>query len=148
MRISEHFEIEEFVPAALYKLFRAKSAWYIDPRLPEVAELVRECVGRPVTINNWHRGGKYQFRGFRPRSCSEGAEYSQHRLGRAIDVSVAGLAPRLVLEKIMAREADFIALGVNTLENPDFTPTWLHLDLRPRVPLFYTDGKFLFVNPL
>lgn len=147
MKISDYFEIEEFVPVGLFKLFGARSVWYFDHELVLAAELIRECLGgTPITINNWHRGGAYQYRGFRPRSCTVGVAYSMHRLGKAIDVSSKLFTPPQILARMQPRKADFLALGITTIENLKDTPTWLHLDRRPRIAGIHPEEDFLIVN--
>ncbi len=147
MKISDHFDIEEFVPPSLFKLFGARSVWYFDKELVQVAELIRECVGNtPVILNNWHRGGEYEYRGFRPRACTVGVSYSMHRLGKAIDVSSKLYTPRQIMARINTRKAEFLALGITTIENLDDTPTWVHLDRRPRIEGLHPKDDFLFVN--
>ena len=93
----------------------------------------------PVICNNWHSGGQFQFRGYRPPFYPAHLSPlgSAHRTGKAFDLDVRGYnaedARRLIianqdstlLSKIMRMEAD---VG------------WLHIDVmetgRPRIYLF------------
>lgn len=147
MKISDNFDIREFVPPAVWTRFRERSAWMIDPRLVQVAELIRELAGQPVRINDWHMRGRFTMRGFRPSDAITGGMYSQHRRGCAIDVD-AGKVPIRDLVDLCEKNLDrFHALGVYTLEDPDFTPSWLHLDLRVRIEGIHPKQGFLFVQP-
>ena len=39
-----------------------------------------------MVANTWYWGGRHQWRGFRTCDCTVGADYSQHRYGRASDL--------------------------------------------------------------
>ena len=70
MKVSENFELEEFVPHAIYELYKDKSIWFIDYRCINFAELILKHFKIDVTINNWHQGGSFQDRGFRAGSIT------------------------------------------------------------------------------
>lgn len=142
MKLNNYFVIQEFVPKQIYKLFGDKSIWYINPKCIELATAYREFFGVPVVINNWHTGGEYNYRGYRPPRVNIGAEYSQHKLGNAFDCSCPGLSPDQMLKQIQDNWEKFKALGLTTIENPKFTPGWLHSDVRPKI-----QETLLIVNP-
>jgi len=127
MKISEHFDIEEFVPRGIFDQYGAKSIWYIDQQLIEGAEWLRSHFNAPITINNWHTGGKFQERGFRVPTTTTGARFSQHKFGRAIDFNVQGMTSDGVAKELigLAHTSHF-----TTIEDPKFTQGWTHLDLR------------------
>jgi hypothetical protein len=144
---AKYFKIQEFMPANFVKeMGEERCWWYIRPEIVAVADLLRERLGKRVLINTWAAGGTNQFRGFRPLWCRIGADYSQHRLGCAIDVEVPGLSPVEVLAFIRKNSKPFIDLGLSTVEDTAFTPTWLHLDIRPRT-VRHPVGDFLIVQP-
>lgn len=125
-----YFKTQEFVSREIYEKWGESSLWFVDPRTLKLANFVREFFGKPITINNWTSGGQYNYSGFREPECTEGAKLSQHRFGRAIDIKVAGMAPRAVFDAIRANEKLFMDAGLTTLEKAEDTPTWTHCDIR------------------
>lgn len=132
MKISADFDIREFVPEATWKRHGRKSIRFIDPKVIAIAQHLRDLTNAPVVINNWDNYSlvKYEFSGYRPPTTRIGAKESQHRFGRAIDVKVGGMKTRDVYNLVMAHSSEFLKLGLTTIEDVDFTPTWLHLDCR------------------
>jgi hypothetical protein len=130
-KISPNFSLEEFVPKELFQQFGDKSIWFIDKRIIDIAEAIRNRFGKAVTINNWHVGGQLNNRGFRMPDTSVGGKLSQHKFGRAIDVNVAGVTVKEVYDDIVNNYSGiYQKLGVTTLEDIAFTPTWTHIDCR------------------
>ncbi len=142
MKISENFVIQEFVPKEIYAKFGEASLQFIDKRIVDVVQLLRDLTGKAVTVNNWHTGGKYNESGYRTPMTKTGAKYSQHKRGCAADVKVAGMTPKEVVALILKNEKTFMDLGLTTIENTDATPTWTHLDCR-----WTRLSKIRFVNP-
>lgn len=130
MKVSEDFILQEFVDPETYKRFGDKSIWFIDPKIIDIAQLIRNLTHKPVTINNWEWGGVYKESGLRSLTTTTGAKYSQHKYGRAIDIKVEGMSVQEVYNIIMQNIEIFRAVGLTTIEDIDKTPTWLHLDVR------------------
>ena len=130
---SKYFDCREFVDARTWGVLGAKAAWLIDPKIVAICDLIREKTGVPVTVNNWHMGGNYDSSGYRAIWDNTGGKLSQHRCGRASDVKVKGFIPLRVFQLIQANKAEFEAAGLTTMEDLRFTPTWTHLDCRPRL---------------
>ena len=129
MKLTNNFSTQEFVPQHIYEIYGDKSIWFIDYDLVKFAQALRDFVMKPITINNWASGGSYQYRGFRPSDCKEGAALSQHRFGRAIDLSVDGMFIAEVAEIVISRREVWWP-QITTMENVQYTPTWLHVDKR------------------
>lgn len=148
---SLHFDVREWVDKATWNALGVASAWMIDPAILRVADLLRDLAGAPVTVNNWHyaKPGQHIYRssGYRSKYDMTGAAYSQHRCGRAGDFKVAGFSPSLVQILIERNAAQFEAAGLTTMENVEFTKTWIHLDVRPRIENLHPETGFLIVNP-
>lgn len=97
--IKEYFVIQEFVSKKVYDKYGEKAWMFICPRLLHTLLIIRKDLGRPITINNWHIGGKFSQRGLRSNLSSifmskfkKGRMYlSAHVMGRAIDFDVAGM---------------------------------------------------------
>lgn len=130
-KISDHFYIHEFVPKVIYNKYGENSKWFIRPEIIRLAEFYRTWFNAPLYINNWFWGGDKQNRGFRTPNTSIGALYSQHKLGAAFDCNIRGITPDEVRAEILAHEEEFMKVGLTTLEDGHFAPTWVHSDIRP-----------------
>ena len=128
--ISQYFSIEEFVPPEIFKSYRENSIWFIDSRVVEGANLLRSLLG-PITINNWHTGGKYKESGLRAMWSTTGAAMSQHKFGRAIDIKVDTMKSKDVFKFILdSWVSNSVCKFFTTLEDVEYTKTWVHLDCR------------------
>lgn len=127
---SSYFKVQEFVPKSIYEKYGENAIWFVDPRIQKLANFVRTFFGKPVTINNWSWGGEFNERGFREPDSATGAKLSQHRFGRAIDISIAGMTPKQVSTAVLANERAFMDAGLTCMEDIKDTPTWNHLDIR------------------
>lgn len=142
MKISEHFDIREFVPKEIWDKFGEQSIWFVRKETVEFAEFLRNHFGKAITINNWHTGGTFNFRCLRTPSCTEGAAYSQHRFMNGFDFNVAGMTSDEVYDHILANQDEFMKAGMTTMENKSMTKGWTHIDFR------WTGlNKILIVNP-
>lgn len=145
---SPYFDLREFVDRRTFELLGKKAAWCVDPKIVAVCDLLREKVGMPVKINTWHYAKKgqksYVDSGFRARWSTVGAVFSQHRMGRAADVKIDGMTPTQAQILILANKAEFIAAGITAMEDVKYTPTWNHLDCRPRLE---GQDEILIVRP-
>jgi hypothetical protein len=142
MKVSNNFTIQEFVPKAVYEQWGVSSMWFVDPRIISLAQFFRDHFGSSITINNWHTGGKYSERGFRLPDTKTGGALSQHKFGRAVDMSISGQTPETIFKEVKENENLFLAKGLTTVENPEFTPSWFHVDIRVTGL-----NKLLVVNP-
>jgi hypothetical protein len=148
---SKYFDVREFVDIKTFALLGEKSAWLIDPAIVRVCDLLRELSGVPVTLNNWHVSSmpakkQYKSSGYRAIWDMTGGQLSQHRCGRAADVKVFGMLPADVHHLVNANKEAFLAAGLTAMESLAFTPSWTHLDCRPRLEWMPKDG-FLIVEP-
>lgn len=124
-KISAHFDIREWIPSELYTKFGASSIRFIDKRAVEAAEFIRNWFGVSMTINDWHKGGKFQNRGFRLHPVGT-ATLSSHLYGRAFDYNLKGLTAQHIFKEIMDNEVLFYKAGITVMENVEFTPGWTH----------------------
>jgi hypothetical protein len=143
MYIPKHFGAKELIPRILYAKYLSRGEdWLIsvlfDERLMKIIDYIRETFG-PMTINDWEWGGRNQFRGFRG-DCNVGAELSQHRFGRAVDMIPGNQA------------TEMYTIRTDIINNPDIPAyadiggiemgvSWLHIDVRARnagkINIFY-----------
>jgi len=104
--------------------------WFLDPKLPLLAQAYRDWFEAPLIINNKYRGGSFDFRGFRPHYTEVGARYSQHRFGRAFDSHIKGLSYAKMYQEILENFEYFSRYGLTTLEDIKDTKGWVHSDMR------------------
>ena len=133
MKVSNNFDLYEFIDPETYKHWGDSCIWFIDPKIIKVAQLIRDRFNKVVTVNNWHSGGQYHFSGFRPPECTTGAKLSQHRFGRAADFKIIGLpnyGADEIRDDIITNFQDYALAGLTTIEDAVFSPTWLHADVR------------------
>lgn len=128
MKVSKNFDIREFVPPEIWEQYGEDSVQFIDERIPVIVEKIRElCGNRPVTLNNWHIGGEYKYRGYRPASYPFCAKKSQHKEKKAADLTVKGLTAAQVRKIIRDNQEELMALGLRRMEKD---VTWVHIDLK------------------
>lgn len=131
MGVSKYFDIREFVPKLIWDTYGERSAWFVDPRMIESMDWLRDFFGAPITVNNWHTGGRFQERGFRHPNTTTGGRLSQHRFGRACDFNVQGLTAQDVYYTILDYWDDVtVKTYFTTLEDINYTKTWTHIDIR------------------
>ena len=139
MKVSKDFSLAEFVPPVIYEKYVDKSLWFIDPKIVQIAQFIRDRFGKPMTTNNYLTGGSYQYSAFRDSACTIGATNSQHRHGRAIDFRIKGITPQEVREDIIRNYGLYRPTGLTTIEAD--TATWIHVDCR------YTNQETLLIVP-
>lgn len=123
----KHFRIEELVPQETFYAHWGASWSFLNPHALMALDSIRELFDCPVTVNNWLWGGHFNYRGLRPKDCSIGADYSQHRLGNAFDCDVKGHTAEEVRETILASKDLFGIQHINCIEAD---VNWLHFDCR------------------
>ena len=128
--LTNNFRLEEFIDPDTFKKYGEQSIWFIDVRIVTLAQFIRERIGKPCTVNNWHSGGSYQYSGFRPPTCSIGAKLSQHRFGRGIDLKVKGMTADELRQDIENNYSIYRKAGLTTIEDGAYAPTWCHIDIR------------------
>ncbi len=143
MKVSENFDLREFVHPSHWSKGAAFAMKVVDARLFAVAQTVRDRLDAPIYINNWHVGGTFSLSGARPFDTSLGAKYSQHKFGRAIDLKGTQHTAKDIYNEISLNwSLIYQPLGVTRLEDINHTPTWVHVDLA------YTDsGNLVIFKP-
>lgn len=124
MYISDKFEPYEFVPESIYENYGEKSLWFIDDRMLITADQLREKYGKMI-INNWYWDGQFDSRGFRPPGDPEGADLSQHRFGRALDIDFKEEDVDKVRQDILNNKGQYPFVHAVELD-----VSWLHIDCR------------------
>lgn len=106
--LSAHFDSSEFS-------CRDGSEHPINPNLINMLEWIRNFYRRPVTIMSGYRSPDYN-------AAVGGAKRSQHLLGNAADIVIAGIEPRSVAY-VAARQFPHGGIGEYR--------TFVHIDCRP-----------------
>ena len=119
----KHFKIHELIPPEISYLPENILWSLMDDRILIDADDLREKYGK-ITINNWYWGGKFKYSGLRPFSCVEGAPFSQHKFGRALDMKFHDVpvdVPRTdLIDNPVYWQTTCVEMGVS----------WLHADVR------------------
>lgn len=124
---SKHFVIQELVPPEVF-LSSGENAWeLLDQRLIFTLDDLWTELG-PFVVNDWHKGGTYKESGLRSAGTSTGAQYSQHKFGRAADCKFKDHKPIEAYQYIIKNAEKLPYLS--TLEDIESTPTWIHVDVR------------------
>lgn len=132
----KYFKIQELVCPHVYKKYGDKSWEFFSEEFLKDLDTVREVLGVPIIINNWHVNGQYKESGNRCQFCSIVAKkitnkelnMSMHNLYRAFDLKPKNLEIKKAVEMIMDNVHRFKV--IKRIENPDYTLTWLHLDTK------------------
>ena len=147
LKVSDNFSLHELVPTHIFEKWGERAVWFIQPRIINVAQTIRDHFCAPMMIN----GNGMQYRGFRDDSFyynsngttkRNGGFLSQHRFGNAIDFNITGFDCAEIRAEILKNRSKFIAAGLTTIESGDYAPTWVHVDAR------HTDlNEIIIVKP-
>ncbi len=153
MKVSENFDVREFVPKRIWDAWGQSSTWFINPLSVKIAEFYKsfftsyfkkklgnEIVkGVIIVINNWHTGGSKQWSGLRLKECPEHKELSQHSFKNGFDCEIfivyadgkkEEVNYKEIHEIIQTNQAEFLANGVTCIESIEYAPGWIHTDFR------------------
>ena len=120
-----YFKIIELVPESLYTK-RGMQCWDLfDDRILRAADRVREIIGLPMIVNDWHKGGIRTDSGYRVANSVIGAVYSQHKYGRALDMVCPKMRAQAVRDRVLV---DPVCNGLITCIEDGVE--WLHIDCR------------------
>ncbi len=123
---SKYFKIHELVPKSLYEKYGNKAWRYVDPRLIESIDKLKEHFNLgTMTINNYFWGGKREWSGIRTSDSPYYSLGSQHSYANAFDIVFSDYSAEEVRNYIIGNKDLFphikgLELGVS----------WVHLDVR------------------
>jgi len=128
MKISANFDVRELVPPEIWSVYKERSVKFVDQRIVNLLEAIRTlCGNKSVTVNNWHYGGKFRYRGYRPPECKVGAIKSMHRIFKAVDFDVEGMTAEEVRGVIRMNQVELMKLGLRRMESG---VSWVHIDTK------------------
>lgn len=133
----KHFKVQELVGRKTYQAHGDRAIRFIDKNLIRCLEIIREGLGKPITVNNWHYGGRLEQRGLRDNTQSilrnkthKGILYlSAHCLGKAVDFDVKDMEAEKVREWIKANENLFPCKIRLEHKAGGKLISWVHLDV-------------------
>jgi len=125
MYTPKYFSYFELVPKYTYDNYhQGILKGLMDERVLITADALRSRYG-PATVNDWNFGGKNQYRGWRPMGCDVGATLSQHKFGRALDMTFENIKAEEVRQDILDNPGSFPL--ITCVEG---NVSWLHFDVR------------------
>ena len=116
-RLSANFRLREFACKD------GSDPVFIDTRLVQVLQSIRDHFGKPVTVTSGYRTPAYNRK-------AGGAAYSQHCYGRAADIRVPGVP----VETLAAYAETLLpdTGGIGRYPAAAHRPAgWVHIDTRP-----------------
>lgn len=132
--IKDYFGIDELVDKTVYDKY-GEGAWkFIDKDALACLLVVREGLGKPITVNNWKIGGPFSQRGLRHNMSSlvknkTRLYLSAHIFGKAFDFDVEGMTA-IEVRKWIDENADKFPCNIRLERNLGSNPiSWVHLDI-------------------
>lgn len=132
-----YFKPIELVDPKTYERMLDGCLELFNPQALQALDDLREFFGVPVIVNNWHEGGPFRYRGYRPPEYKGGAKFSQHRLGKAFDCDIHGFTAEEARTRILKHKDNPLLCLIMRLEGG---VNWLHFDLKPvqeRIEVFH-----------
>ena len=123
----KYFRIEEVVDPESYKILGEGAFELFNPDALIALDNLREFFDAPVTVNTWHTGGSFKYRGYRPPDCKVGAKMSQHRFGNAFDCDIRGYTAEEARRKIIENQNNPLLEKIMRMEG---NVGWVHWDCK------------------
>ena len=115
-QLSPSFKVREFA-------CKGSDVVLIDDELVVLLQCIREHFGKPVHITSGYRTAEHN-------AAVGGSKSSQHLLGRAADIQVAGVSVEDVASYAEALMPDWGGVGRYPIK-PGRARGWVHVDTRP-----------------
>lgn len=133
-----YFILQELVDPVLFDE-HGENCWaLLDMNLVRDIDNIRHDFGVPITINDWHRGGRFKESGLRRSDTTTGSPLSQHKLGKGFDLKVTKPSSASKLHSfILNNQKKYPA--IRRMEDIRSTYGWVHVDSKQ------TKSKNLYV---
>ena len=146
-KLRDYFEVQELVGELTFNMLGSESWQVFDTDTLHCLLIIREGINLPMIVNNWHKGGKFDERGYRSnlqyiaknKTLSGVLYISGHVLGKAIDFVVVGMDAEDVRTWI-EDNADLFPCKIRLEWCMNGKPiTWVHYDTKqvPKLPKVY-----------
>ena len=135
---SKYFKVHEIVPKVLYNKYGEKAWRYVDIRLIETIDKLKEHFSEgSMTINNYKWNGAREWSGIRTSDSPYYSVGSQHSYANALDIVFSEYTAKEVRDYILNNLDEFP--HIKGLE----VATWLHIDVRneDNIVIFDADNK-------
>ena len=139
MFIPDNLELYEIVPKSVYDMYpiHGEKMWMMfDDRLLRTYDMLRKKYG-PAYLNNWYWGGLRQERGYRLLNTTTGSPFSQHKFGRAFDMTFRDYSADEVRKDILASPYSVTFQYIACVE---MDVGWLHIDVGNRFRVSRQEG--------
>lgn len=128
----KYFRLNELVSPGVYAHFGIFAWKFLNQGMLRDLDLLRELWGKPIIINNYAWGGSYKESGLRCNTDSivkakKTPYLSAHCLGLGFDIKPEYIKDLPDLIKCVQTNYHKFTT-ISRMENPQFTPSWLHLD--------------------
>jgi hypothetical protein len=135
----KHFKTHELVSKKIYESMTEEEIFALfDPNLLIFIDMLRDDLGKAITINNWFTGGQFSQRGYRDDN-KVGATRSPHKINkslgmkvcRALDFDVKGMTPKAVRDYINSNREKY-----SMIRRMESDVNWVHVDTVPVIYFF------------
>ena len=123
---SNYFKIYELVPRKMYEKYGEKAWRYVDVRLIETIDLLKEHFNLgTMTINNYFWGGSREWSGIRTQESPNYSYGSQHSFANAVDIVFSDYSAQEVRNYILENKNEF-----HFVKGMELNVSWVHIDVR------------------
>ena len=123
---SKYFKIHELVPRKMYEKYGEKAWRYVDVRLIETIDKLKEHFNLgTMTINNYYWGGNREWSGIRTPDSPNYSYGSQHSYANAFDIVFSHYSAEEVRNYILENLDEF-----EYIKGMELEVSWLHIDVR------------------
>ena len=125
-----NFIIQELVPSEVYSKFGEKSWMFLSRNILSTLAELRILFDKPITVNTWKWGGRFEQRGFRTwhhySNLQQYVEsFSQHKFGNALDFDVKNINADKAREYIRRWKNQGCLPNLTRIETG---VSWVHID--------------------
>ena len=123
---SKYFKVHELVPKKMYEKYGEKSWRYVDVRLIETIDKLKEHFNLgTMTINNYFWNGSREWSGIRTPDSPNYSYGSQHSFANAFDIVFSHYSAEEVRNYIIDNPHEF-----QYIKGMELEVSWLHIDVR------------------
>jgi hypothetical protein len=132
----EYFAIQELVSPVVYNKWGQQAWMFFDEDVLRELDLIRENLGAPIIINNWHNKGSLKQCGLRSnldeipktKTLKNNLYLSFHTMGKAFDLHNGFGNHRKLYDVCYELIKKGKLKKFNRLENFNNTLCWVHID--------------------
>lgn len=128
----KYFKAYELVDKKTYEKMGEEALTLFTPEILIALDGIREYFEEPITVNNWHSGGQFQWRGYRTPAKAKalGSPNSEHAKGNAFDFDIHGMTAQEVRQNIIINKNNPLLQNITRIEA---NVSWVHIDCKKLV---------------